>query len=280
MPNHHKNQPLQGRAAIITGGGSGIGQAIALQLAQAGADMSLMSLTHEQVELLPQEVRHFPPAAELEAVREQIEATGSRCLALAGDVTRPVDVARLIDTTADIFGRIDILVNCAATSCIHPILNHPIEGWRRVVEVNLVGAFQCIRAVLPYMIEQRWGRVINIGSTAATIGFADYSAYAAAKHGLLGLTRTLALEVADKNITANMISPAAVETPSRTLFVQQHANQHGLSFSEKWQEAIKNSPQDRLIQPDEIAALALYLTQEEARGITGEDLRITMGARQ
>ncbi len=273
------NYTLQNRVAIITGGGSGIGLAITERLAQAGAHTVIFSLIQEEVTLHAQEVRHFPPSDELEAARRQIEAAGpGDCLAVAGDVTQLPDIERLVHETLERFDRIDILVNCAATSTVHPILNHPIDSWRRVIDVNLIGAFQCIQVALPHLIENGWGRVINIGSTAATMGFPDYSAYAAAKHGLLGLTRTLALEVADKNITTNMISPSAVETPSRHLFVQHHAEQHNITFDEKWQAAIEHSPQKRLIQPEEIADLVYYLTQESARGVTGEDLRITTGS--
>jgi NAD(P)-dependent dehydrogenase (short-subunit alcohol dehydrogenase family) len=188
------------------------------------------------------------------------------------------DVARLVGATLEQFNQIDILVNNAATSCVHPILGHASDTWTRVIAVNLIGAFHCIQAVLPYLIENGWGRVINIGSTAATVGFAGYSAYCASKHGLLGLTRSLAVEIADKNITANLVSPATVETPSSPIFVQHFAAQEGKSYEAKWRETISAYPQGRLISPEEVAEMVYYLTRDEARAINGEDFRITMGA--
>jgi 3-hydroxybutyrate dehydrogenase len=165
-------QPLRGRVAIVTGGASGIGRAVALRLARAGADIALMSLTQERVHLLPTELKYFPPMMELVEARQAIEAVGARCLALEGDVSVVEDVEGLVRATLDQFGRIDILVNNAATSCVHPILGHTLDTWVRVIEVNLLGAFRCIQAVLPHLIENGWGRIINIGSTAATMGFA------------------------------------------------------------------------------------------------------------
>lgn len=278
METHFADRSLHGRVAIVTGGASGIGRAIALRLARAGADIAFMSLTQERVRLLPAELKYFPPLTELIEVRQGVEATGVRCLALEGDVSVPEDVDGLVRATREQFSRIDILVNNAATSCVHPILGHATDTWARVIEVNLIGAFRCIQAVLPYLIENGWGRVINIGSTAATVGFAGYSAYCASKHGLLGLTRSLAMEIADKNITANLVSPATVETPSSSIFVQHFAAQEGKTYEAKWRETISAYVQGRLITPEEVAEMVYYLTREEARAINGEDFRITMGA--
>jgi NAD(P)-dependent dehydrogenase (short-subunit alcohol dehydrogenase family) len=278
MRTGHSEKSLQGRVAIITGGASGIGRAIALRLARAGADIALMSLTQERVRLLPAELKYFPPRAELVEVRQAVEAVGVHCLALEGDVSVGEDVEGLIRATREQFGRVDILVNNAATSCVHPVLGHAPDTWTRVIEVNLIGAFLCIQAVLPHLIENGWGRIINIGSTAATTGFAGYSAYCASKHGLVGLTRSLAVEIADKNITANLVSPATVETPSSPIFVQHFATQEGKTYEAKWRETLSAYPQGRLITPEEVAEMVYYLTREEARAINGEDFRITMGA--
>ena len=278
-PTEQLDQTLRGRVALITGGASGIGRAVALRLAKAGADVVIASLTRERVHLLPHELKYFPPAEELTETQAAIEATtGVRCLALAGDVSDPGDVAHFVKAALEVFGQIDILVNSAATSCVHPMLGHAPDTWARVIEVNLIGAFRCIQAVLPHLIENGWGRIINIGSTAATTGFAGYSAYCASKHGLLGLTRSLAVEIATKNITANLVSPATVETPSSPLFVQYFANQEGKTYEAKWQETLATYPQKRLISPAEVAEMVYYLTRDEARAINGEDFRITMGA--
>lgn len=276
--DHHDDRTLHGRVAIVTGGGSGIGRAIALRLARAGADITIVSLTRDRVQLKPGEMKYFPPAAELGEAQRSVESAGVRCLALDGDVSRAEDVDRCVQATLDAFGRIDILVNNAATSCAHPIVDHPVETWTRVIEVNLIGAFLCVRAALPHMIANGWGRFVNIGSTAASAGFAEYSAYCASKHGLLGLTRSLAAEVGHLNITANLVSPASVETPSSPIFVQHYAAKEGKTYETKWDETVAAYPQKRLITPEEVAEMVCYLASEQARGINGEDFRITMGS--
>jgi 3-hydroxybutyrate dehydrogenase len=266
------------RVAVITGGASGIGRAIALRLARAGCNVAVISLTRERVTLRPSEMKYFPPGEELLQVQAAVEALGQRCLAMDGDITVPADLEQLVQRTLEAFGRLDILVNCAATSCVHPVLEHPRETWQRVIDVNLVGAFNCVQAVLPHLLRNGWGRVINIGSTAASAGFPGYSAYCAAKHGLLGFTRALAAELASTTVTANMVSPATVETPSSPIFARYFAEQEGKSYEAKWQEMLQAYPQQRLITPEEVAELVYYLTRDEARAINGEDLRITMGS--
>src|SRR5689334_2650666 len=157
METHLTERPLLGRVAIVTGGASGIGRAIALRLARAGANIALMSLTQERVRLLPAELKYFPPTAELANTRQAVEALGGRCLALEGDVSVAEDVEGLVRATLAEFGRVDILVNNAATSCVHPVLGHASDTWTRVIEVNLIGAFRSIQAVLPYLIDNGWG---------------------------------------------------------------------------------------------------------------------------
>ena len=279
MTTNYDNSSLRGRVALVTGGGSGIGQAIAMRLARAGAEIVIISLTRERVHLRPDELKYFPSTSELEQTQRTIQALGVRCMAMDGDITIAEDVEQFIQATLDTFDHLDILVNNAATSCVHPILEHPVGTWMRIIEVNLVGAFRCIRAVLPHLIDNGWGRIVNIGSTAATVGFPDYSAYCASKHGLLGLTRSLSMEVADKNITANLVSPASVETPSSPIFVQHYATKEDKTYEAKWDETVSAYPQKRLITPEEVAELVYYLTRDEAQAINGEDFRITMGAR-
>src|SRR2546427_9696300 len=269
---------LSRRVALITGGASGIGRAIALRLAQEGTDICILSLSRDRVQLLPGELKYFASSDELVETRRAIEAFGARALAIEGDVSVASAVARVVASTIEEFGRLDILVNNAATSCVQPVVGHNDESFHRVLEVNLFGAYLCAKAVLPHMISGGWGRIISIASTSAHVGAANYSAYTASKHGLLGFSRSLALEVAQHNITVNTISPGIVETPSAPLHMGKWAEQAGLSLDEMRQRWMNDYPQKRFILPEEIAALVSYLCKDEARAINGEDIRVTTGA--
>ena len=269
---------LEGRAAIVTGGASGLGRAIALGMAARGADVCIMSLSNRRVKRVAGEVKYFADVDEIDATRREIREMGVRCIGLDGDVSSPADAEDMVHRTVRTFGRLDVLVNNAATNVIHPILSHDNRAWRRVVDVNLFGPYLCARYALPHMIENGWGRFVSIGSTNSHIGTSKYSAYAASKHGLLGFSRSLALEVARHGITANTVSPAAIETPSGEMHLQRWAKDQGLSPEAMRREVMKSYPQGRFLRPEEIADLVVYLCREEARGINGEDIRVTTGA--
>ena len=269
---------LQGRAAIVTGGASGLGKAIALKLASAGANVCIMSLSTERVRRVDSEVKYFADVSEIEGTRQEVERLGVQALAIDGDISSRDDVARLIGDTVSTFGRLDILVNNAATNVVHPVLNHDDDAWCRVIDVNLCGPYLCTRNALPHLMENGWGRIISIASTNAHVGTPDYSAYAASKHGLLGFNKSLALEVGWHNITANTISPAAIDTPSAKMHAEKWAEQQGMTYEETMKEFLKDYPQGRFIPPGEIADLVAYLCREEARAINGEDIKITTGA--
>ncbi len=269
---------LNGRVALVTGGASGIGRAIALRLAEEGAHICILSLSRDRVQLLPGELKYFASANEREETSKAIERFGSRCLAMEGDVSVASDVDRIVSAAVRDFGRLDILVNNAATSCVQPVLGHADESFLRVIRVNLLGAYLCAKAVLPQMISGGWGRIISIASTSAHVGAANYSAYSASKHGLLGFSRSLALEAAQHNITVNTISPATVETPSTPLHLGKWAEQTGQSLEETRRRWTNDYPQKRFILPEEVAALVAYLCKDEARAINGEDIRVTTGA--
>ncbi len=273
-----KDKTLQGRAAIVTGGASGLGRAIALRLAQEGADVCLMSLSQQRVRLAPDEIKYFASVDEIQKTRREVEALGVRCVALDGDISAVADVEHMVRSTVESFGRLDILVNNAATDVVHTVLGHSDEAWMRVINVNLVGTYLCVRAALPAMIANGWGRIISIGSTNAHIGTASYSAYAASKHGLLGFNRSLAQEVAGHHITANTVSPGALETPSAEMHIRKWAEDAGVSYEAMRERYMSEYPQKRFIPPEEVADLVFYLCREEARAINGEDIRITTGA--
>ncbi len=269
---------LKGRAAIVTGGASGLGRAIALRLAGRGADVCIMSLSGERAKRVKSEVKYFADVDEIDTTRREIGETGVRCIGLDGDVSSTTDVENMIDRTVGTFGRLDVLVNNAATNVIHPILNHNNRSWRRVVDVNLFGPYLCARYALPHMIENGWGRIVSVGSTNSHIGTSNYSAYAASKHGLLGFSKSLALEAAPHGITANTVSPATIETPSGNMHLRHWAEDQGLSPEAMRGEVMKSYPQGRFLRPEEIADLVVYLCRDEARGINGEDIRVTTGA--
>jgi NAD(P)-dependent dehydrogenase (short-subunit alcohol dehydrogenase family) len=269
---------LKGRSAIVTGGASGLGRAIAMRFAQEGANVCIMSLSRERVQLLPDELKYFAASSEIAETHREIVACGVQCVALDGDVSRLEDVERMVELTHEQFGRVDVLVNNAATDVVHPVLNHNDASWKRVIDVNLLGPYYCTRVALPYMLENNWGRVISIASTSAHVGSAGYSAYTASKHGLLGFSRCLAIEVAPFNITSNTISPAFIETPSAPLHIGRAAEEFKLSYDEMRQKYINDYPQKRFVSPEEIADLVTYLCREEARAINGEDIRVTTGA--
>ena len=269
---------MKGRVAIVTGGASGLGKAIALRLAGRGADICIMSLSSRRVKRMDSEVKYFADVDEIETTRQEIQEIGVRCIGLDGDVSSETDVEGMIGRTVRTFGRLDVLVNNAATNVVHPVLDHDNAAWKRVVDVNLFGPYLCTRIALPYLIENGWGRVVSIGSTNAHVGTASYSAYAASKHGLLGFNKSVALEVAPHYITANTISPATVETPSAQMHLLRWAEDLGLSREAMREEFLKSYPQGRFLLPEEIADLVVYLCREEARGINGEDIRVTTGA--
>lgn len=272
------NITLKGRVAIVTGGASGLGRAIALRLAQEGADVCIMSLSRQRVHLVPDEIKYFASLDEIKKTHREIEAIGVRCVTLDGDISVVSDVENMVRSTVETLGRLDILVNNAATDVVHTVLGHDDESWKRVINVNLVGTYLCTRAALPHMITNDWGRIISIGSTNAHIGTACYSAYAASKHGILGFNRSLALEVAGYNITANTVSPGAMETPSAQMHILKWANDASIPFEAMRERYMSEYPQKRFIPPEEVADLVCYLCRDEARAINGEDIKVTTGA--
>jgi 3-hydroxybutyrate dehydrogenase len=253
---------VKGRVAIVTGGASGIGYAIARAFSHAGANFVLADVDPLQGE----------------RARGEIEKTGTPGAFVATDVSRAEDVQRLIRTTVDRFGRIDILVNNAGLQHIAPVVDFPEERWNYLLGVILTGSFLCCKYALPCMIQQKWGRIINIASLHGKVASPFKAAYISAKHGLLGLTKTVALEVAEHNITCNAICPAYVRTPLVEKQIEEQAKRHGISPDEVVQK-IMTAPAaiHRLLDPEEVASLALYLSSNDASGITGAALDIDLG---
>jgi 3-hydroxybutyrate dehydrogenase len=255
---------LQDRIALITGGGRGIGRAIALAFAQEGAQVAVAARSSEQVSKVACEIaEQFPTMA-----------TPINC-----DVSDPKSVEKMFVLVNQVFGRgPDIMVNNAGIAESAPLTKTDDELWHRILDVNLNGTFYCTRAALPQMIEQGWGRIINVASIAGKTGAPYIAAYSASKHGVLGLTRSAAMEVAAKGITVNAICPGYVDTEMTTGAIENITQKTRLTADEAMESIKKMSPQNRIIEPEEVAALALLLASEEGRGINGQAINVDGGS--
>lgn len=252
---------MQDKRVIVTGAGRGIGREIALRFALAGASVVVSSRT------LP----------ELEAVVDEIEAAGGTAHAVTCDVTDPEEVSDLAAAVAEGPGGADVLVNNAGAAGSHKFLTHPDELWHKMMAVNLTAVYYVTKAFAAGMVEQGWGRVINVASVASKVGGKYIAAYTASKHGVLGLTRALAVELAP-DVTVNAICPSYVDTPMTDASIANIMEKTGMTAEEAEAVLVEESVQKRLIRPEEVAALALYLAQEEAQGITGQAINVDGGA--
>ena len=260
MSNQNSSQ-LSGKRAVVTGAGRGIGRSIALALAQAGADVAVTARTNYEIEQLVNE----------------IQALGHRSLAVSCDVTDSEQVTHMAATFIEGLGGIDILVNNAGNAGSHKFSNHPDELWHRMLSINLTSVYYVTKAVVPSLIEQHYGRIINIASIASRVGGSYIAAYTAAKHGVLGLTRALAVELMPYEITVNAICPGYVNTPMTDGNVTNIAARTGMPESQARETLENTSPQKRLIDPEEVAAIAVFLAQDINRGITGQAINIDGG---
>lgn len=273
-------QYLQGKTAIITGGASGMGRAMAMAMASAGANIAIGSLlSKHQESTATGELVFLPGEKELNDTKTDIEALGVQCIALDLDVCSSESVQQFYDAAIEVFGQVDILANAAGITAEQTICNHPDALWDKVVDVNLNGPYRTAKLCLPGMIERKWGRIINIASTAASVGAKTSAAYCASKAGVLGLSRCIALEGAPHGVTCNTISPGWVETSFGKDWMTHIAEEaEGRSGEEYIAETKASNPQQRMIQPTEIGALAAYLCREEAIGITMQDLTLSAGS--
>ena len=254
---------LRNKLVLITGGGRGIGRAIALEFAHEGAQIAVAARSLDQVEQVAREIAH---------------QFSTNALPLVCDVSDVESVEGMFARVTEQLGYgPDILVNNAGIAESAPITKTDNELWHRHLAINLSGTFYCTRAALPQMIEHGWGRVINIASIAGKIGAPYIAAYSASKHGVLGLTRSAALEVAAKGITVNAICPGYVDTDMTTRAVENITKKTGLATAQAMDSLRKLSPQNRLVEPEEVAALALLLASDEGRGINGQAINVDGG---
>ena len=270
---------LDGRAAWVTGGATGMGRAIAIALARAGANVAIGSLL-EGGALAGSAFTTRPDRHTLDQVADAIRSNNVRCYAGPLDLRRNESIDAFHEIAVRELGSIDILVNAAGVAAQEAIVGHSDDTWQNVIDVNLSGAYRTIKRCLGPMMERRWGRIVNIASTAANVGWPRHGAYCASKAGLLGLTRCVALEGAEHGVTCNAINPGSVGTELMRLDVMRQIEQHGQdgTIEENFARIAAAMPQRRLIEPEEIAALTVFLCRPEALGLTMEDLTVSAGA--
>lgn len=252
-----ENFRLADQHAVVTGGGTGIGAAIAGALAAEGARVTLMG-------------RRMGPLEKTAAKLENAQCVNC-------DVTDIDHVTAAFTRARAASGTVDIMVNNAGAAATAPFYRMDVQLWRRMMSVNLDGVFNCTQAVYNDMRKSGWGRIVNIASTAAVRGYAYVSAYCAAKHGVLGLTRALALEAARTGVTVNAVCPGYTDTDIVREAVSNISEKTGLSGEKALAELTRNNPQGRLIQPDEVAAAVLWLCRPESASITGQSIVIAGG---
>jgi NAD(P)-dependent dehydrogenase (short-subunit alcohol dehydrogenase family) len=248
---------LSGRHAVVTGGGRGIGAAIAGALAAAGAELTLMG---RNLSALQDKAAALPAAQ-----------------AIACDVTDEPAVTTAFAKATETFGPVAILINNAGAATSAPLGRTSLETFRQMLDVNLVSTFLCSRAVLPGMLRAGFGRIVNVASVAGLKGAPYITAYAAAKHGVIGLTRALALETASKGVTVNAICPSYTDTDMARSAVANIVEKTGRSAAEAEAVLVGKNPQGRLIRPDEVAATVLWLCAPGAEAITGQAIAIAGG---
>jgi NAD(P)-dependent dehydrogenase (short-subunit alcohol dehydrogenase family) len=246
------------RHAWVTGGGSGIGAAIAEALVAAGLRVTI---TGRRPEMLQALAARYP----------------GQMQAVVADVTDEAAVAHALAQARAVFGPVQVLVNNAGQAHSAPFLKTDAALWQQMLSVNLTGTFLCSQAVLPDMLAARWGRVVNVASTAGLVGYAYVSAYVAAKHGVVGLTRALALEVAKKGVTVNAVCPGYTETDILRESIANVVAKTGRTEEQARAEFAAGNPQGRIVQPHEVADTVRWLCGDGAASVTGQSIAVCGG---
>ncbi|VVE54575.1 SDR family NAD(P)-dependent oxidoreductase [Pandoraea commovens] len=251
---------LSGVHALVTGGARGIGEAVARSLLAQGARVTLLGRSEAK---LAQGVQALAALGEVSWV--------------AADISDAAAVEAAFARAAERFGPVQVLVNNAGQAVSAPFGKTDAALWQQMIDVNLTGTYHCISAALPAMLSAGWGRIVNVASTAGLIGYPYVTAYCAAKHGVVGLTRALALEVAKKGVTVNAVCPGYTETDIVRDAVANIVAKTGRSEDEARAELSKRNPQGRLVQPQEVADTVLWLCQPGAGAVTGQSIAVAGG---
>ena len=257
-------QPLKGKTSLITGSTSGIGLGIARALAAVGSSIILNGFGK------PEEI-----AATKRALASEF---GVKVDYSAADMSNPTSIAEMMEMAFDTFGSVDILVNNAGVQHVAPLQEFPVAKWDAIIAIDLSSAFHTTRLALPKMVENKWGRIINIASAHGLVGSAFKSAYVAAKHGVLGLTKVTALETAEQGITCNAICPGYVYTPLVEAQIEGQAKAHGIPREKVIREVLlAQQPNKRFATVEELGALSVFLTSDAAASITGAAIPVDGG---
>ena len=255
---------LTGKAAVVTGSTSGIGLAYARTLAKAGANIVINGMGD---------------AGAIEKERAAIESEFSvKCVYSPADMTKPAEIAEMVALGEKTFGAVDILINNAGIQFVSPIEEFPIDKWDAIIAINLSSAFHGIRAAVPGMKKRGWGRIISTASAHSLVASPFKAAYVAAKHGIAGLTKTVALEVATSKITCNCISPGYVWTPLVEKQIPDTMKARGMTKDQVINDVLLEAqPTKQFVTSEQVAALALYLCSDDASQITGANLSMDGG---
>jgi len=264
LPDIKPGRELAGKSAVVTGSTSGIGLGIARSFAQAGMNVMLNG---------------FGDVAEIECERGRLETTfGIKTAYSAADMSKPAEIVAMIEAARHAFGQVDVLVNNAGIQHVEPIETFPATKWDAIIAINLSSAFHATQAVVPEMKARQWGRIINVASAHALVASPFKSAYVAAKHGVLGLTKTVALETAEHGITVNAICPGYVLTPLVEAQIPATAKARGITEAEVIRDVLLHAqPTRKFVTTEQLGAVAVFLCTQAAASMTGIALPVEGG---